>query len=349
MTARRLPHGGDPAELEDRFPRPAGGWLDLSTGINPHPYPLPDMGVDLAARLPDSRLLASLSDAARAAYGVTDENAGVACGPGSQAIIQALPRLVDRGVAAVLRPTYGEHMRCWAQASHSVMPVTQLERADSIRPRHMVVGQPNNPDGQRFRPEVLRSLADRMAEAGGILVVDEAFCDFEPEISLAPWAGRDGLVVLRSLGKSYGLAGLRLGFALGPQALMDALAAALGPWAVSTPAAWAGTQVLVDADWRSGMAATLGEEIATLDRLVAAYGLVVTGGTALFRLVRVGDGPGFRDRLAEQGVAVRAFSDMGDSVRIGLPADEAGWQRLDQALAAATGARRAAGTAGQEA
>jgi cobalamin biosynthetic protein CobC len=273
--------------------------------------------------------MASLEAAARACYGVP-RAAEVVAAPGSQALIQWLPRLRPGGDVAILGPTYSEHGPAWRDAGHRVALVDDFEAlADADI---AVLCNPNNPDGRILTPERLLALHARLAAKGGWLIVDEAFADAEPATSLAAASGLPGLIVLRSLGKFFGLAGLRLGFALTDQKTGGALAGALGPWAVSTPAAIIGARALGDTAWIAATRQALPERAARLDRLLVGAGFEIIGGTALFRLVRSAGAEALFANLAGAGVCVRRFSDRPEILRFGLPAASA-WERLGAAVA----------------
>lgn len=323
-----IDHGGDWAEAEARFGKPRDGWVDLSTGIAPFAYPVDGIAPDVWQRLPDGRAMAALRDAAAACHGVADA-ACVVAAPGSQAILQWLPRLRGRSGVAVVGPTYAEHAHVWRNAGHEVAEVADMPKtgADVV-----VVVNPNNPDGRRHAPESLLAAADALAARGGWLVVDEAFADVTPEISVASQVGRPGLIVVRSFGKFYGLAGLRVGFALLPVDLARQLESAVGPWAVSGPAAAVAARALADDSWRTAQRARLSEAAEDLCHLLTEAGLKVVGGTDLFVLAESGDAPATFERLARAGILVRRFADRPRLLRFGLPGIEAHWARLKVAL-----------------
>lgn len=332
-AAAPIEHGGDPAQLEARFGKPEGGWLDLSTGINPTAYPVPDMPGEVLARLPLKAELDALLDAARSAYGVP-KDAAIVAAPGTQVLIQHIPALFAPSEVTVMGPTYGEHAPAWAAAGHAVSDVSSI-CAQAARPAPFaVLVHPNNPDGRTQTTEGLLAFADELHDRGGALVVDEAFADVTPDLSVTPHAGRDGLIVLRSFGKFFGLAGVRLGFAVCAPDVAEDLAAKLGPWAVSGPALWAGTHALSDAAWISGMRNALKLDALRLDGMLADAGLDVIGGTDLFRLVQSDDAQAIYERLARAGILVRPFSYNPKWLRFGLPGAERDWSRLKAALKA---------------
>ena len=233
-------HGGDLATAKALFPQAPEPWIDLSTGINPIPYPLPELPLSLWQRLPGKADEAALLAAARAAYRIRPES-GLVAAPGTQILIELLPRVMPAAKVAVLGPTYGEHAPAWRKAGATVQEIGDLAEIGGANV--VVLVNPNNPDGRIVSQEALIALAGSLAARGGLLVVDEAFTDFAPETSLLPILP-EGALILRSFGKAYGLAGLRLGFAVGESRFTDALLAMLGPWAVAGPALHVGAVAL---------------------------------------------------------------------------------------------------------
>ena len=229
-----------------------------------------------------------------------------------------------------MSPTYGEHGHVWRRAGHEVSEIDRLEMAGDYE--IVVVTNPNNPDGRICEPARLAGLSDALAESGGWLIVDEAFADVTPAISLAPLAGRPGLILLRSFGKFFGLAGLRLGFAAGPTDLISAFETRLGPWAVSGPAMEIGTRALRDSMWIETTRAVLAARRARLDTALQAAGFSVMGGTDLFRLTAHDHAPAFYAHLGRSGILVRNFPEHPNWLRFGLPGSEADFLRLEKAL-----------------
>jgi cobalamin biosynthetic protein CobC len=321
-------HGGDLAAAEARFGRQPDGWLDLSTGISPFPYPLPQFDLSSCHRLPDVTLEDALRRGAAESYGAADAEQ-VVVAAGSQTIIQTLPRLRPFSRVAVVGPTYSEHVNSWTSSGHQILPCETVERIGDAEV--VVVVNPNNPDGRRYDLQRLREIAADLAAKGGVLVVDEAFGDIEPEQSLIPHVG-PGLLVLRSFGKFFGLAGLRLGFAIAEPSLARLLRATLGPWPVSGPALQVGRIALADKPWIESARANLIREAALLDSLLSQAKLSVTGGTALFRLVNAPRAWALYEHLGQRGILVRPFVASPRWLRIGLPPGKTGRQRLADAL-----------------
>src|SRR5579871_820756 len=316
-------HGGNLDVARKRFGGRAEDWIDLSTGINRRAYPARELaGRDFCA-LPSRAEIESLHDAARQAYGTS---APVLALAGAQAAIQLLPRLADPGRARILAPTYNEYAPTLTAAGWQVEEVGDL---DALAGADLaVVVNPNNPDGRRHDAIALlgvRLLVNR-------LVIDESFVDAVPDLSLASEAGREGLLILRSFGKFYGLAGLRLGFVLGPEADVAALSTMAGPWPASGPAIAVGKRALLDRDWAIATRMRLARDTLRLDALADGVGWTLVGGTALFRLYDVGDARAAQDRLAHAQIWSRIFQRHPRWLRLGLPGDEFEWARLADAL-----------------
>lgn len=325
-----LHHGGDLARVMAAPGAYCGRWLDLSTGINPWPYPVGELHQSLWARLPGSAAEGLLREKAALYYRATDPEC-VAAAPGSQALIQWLPRLRAFSRVAVLGPTYGEHAAAWSAAGHELATVTAPD-ALTADWDVSVVTNPNNPDGRRLAPGWLLSIAEALARRQGWLVVDEAFADLEPALSLAPETARPGLIVLRSFGKFFGLAGLRLGFALAAPPLAARLRAALGPWAVSGPAAAIAAAAFADDYWIESTRARLAAAAGRLDALLGEACLRTVGGTTLFRQVETPHAEMVRARLLGHGIYVRDFPEQPAWLRFGLPPNEEAFARLRRAL-----------------
>lgn len=314
-------HGGNIDMARARF----GGadWIDLSTGINRVPYPLPSLPEEAWTALPTRAAMAALLDTAASAYRSDAPMIAVA---GAQAAIQMLPRLAAPGCARVLAPTYNEYagvLRAAGWRVEEVATLSEIEGADLA-----VVVNPNNPDGRSHPPETLRALTGGV----GRLVVDESFADARPDLSLAAAAGQDRLLVLRSFGKFYGLAGVRLGFVLGPQSDIAALAAMAGPWPISGTAIAVGQAALSDGAWAETTRARLCREILRLDDLAVSAGWQPHGGTELFRLYDTPDATLAQDRLARNRIWSRIFPFSARWLRLGLPGGAAEWDRLAAAL-----------------
>ncbi|WPP45793.1 threonine-phosphate decarboxylase CobD [Pseudomonas sp. AN-1] len=323
-----LEHGGRLRAAAQRYGIPLADWLDLSTGIAPEPWPLPAIPLEAWARLPEED--DGLEAAACACYGARHALALA----GSQAAIQALPELLPAGRVGVLGLSYAEHAHAWRRVGHRLVRLdaaaidAQLDRLDAL-----VLANPNNPTGERFAPAQLLAWHARLQARGGHLLVDEAFIDCTPELSVAAFSDRPGLIVLRSFGKFFGLAGVRLGFVLAEPGLLASLRERLGPWAVSGPARALGLQALdgANAGARRRRAAELQRQGAALAELLSAHDLHPAGGCALFQWLPRIDAAALHDFLARRGILVRLFSEPA-SLRFGLPASEAGWQRLARAL-----------------
>jgi cobalamin biosynthetic protein CobC len=325
-----LEHGGDLGVARKLFPGAPEPFVDLSTGINPFAYPMPALPSDVFARLPEPAAIELLAAIAARTYGAPSA-AHVVVAPGTQSLLSHVFALVPIGRAAVLGPTYAEHARVAGLIGHRVCETDAIEPLRDAR--LAVVVNPNNPDGSLLQREALLSLADDLRINEGLLVVDEAFMDVGPTgMTLAPDVGRGPIVVLRSFGKFFGLAGLRLGFALAAPEIAQRLRLALGPWAVSGPAIAAGAHALADQDWIDTTRVRLAAAAMRLDALLHQARLQVLGGTSLFRCVQSSADALVFFRLGQAGILVRRFTERPDLLRFGLPGDEPAWERLRAAL-----------------
>lgn len=317
-------HGGNLDWAAQRFGGRLADWIDLSTGINRRPYPVGEIEPRHWTALPPRSDIESLLDAARQAYGT---EAPILAMAGAQAAIQLLPRLAPPGRACVLAPTYNEYAATFLAGGWEVTEVSTL---DALAGADLaVVVNPNNPDSRRHDKAALLSLLPRV----GRLVVDESFADAIPELSLAAGAGQKGLLILRSFGKFYGLAGLRLGFVLGAEDDVAALSAMSGPWPVSGAAIAVGRRALLDRAWAKATIARLEDDCLRLDTAVEARGWQLVGGCPLFRLYDVGDAVAAQERLAHRRIWSRVFGQHAGWLRLGLPGDDNEWSRLSEALA----------------
>lgn len=324
-------HGGSLGRARSLFPHAPEPWIDLSTGINPHSYPLFDLPATALTRLPEFSSAGRLQAAAAVAYGAPSP-LHVALAPGTQILLPRVFSLMKPGRAAILGPTYAEHVRAATLAGHSAVEVRDfslLADADLA-----VVVNPNNPDGSIVSRADLLVLAETLRRRGGLLIVDEAFMDVGPrEESLCGDVDEGGIVVLRSLGKFFGLAGVRLGFAIASVDIAERLDAEFGPWSVSGPAMEYGLRALRDLDWQEAMRQTLAAEAARLDAVLAAYGAPADGGTSLFRHVTHPRANGLFVALGQAGVLVRNFADRPHVLRFGLPGSDDEGFRFEIALA----------------
>jgi len=326
MTLGQPQHGGEPP-FSVGTERP--DWLDLSTGIAPFAYPFSFPGASAWQKLPRLREEQAALTAAGQYFGLGRQS-DICLGPGSQALLQLLPELLPTGAVGVLSPTYGEHAYRWAQAGHQVHEVAGFAELPP-ECRYVVLVNPNNPTGALHEPRDLLSLAALLAAREGYLIVDEAFCDVLPDSSLAAYAGEPGLLILRSFGKFFGLAGLRLGFLLGPVEILSKARLRIGPWSVNGPALAIAAQAYNDDVWIAAHRQRLAGQAAKLHGLLAGHGEIL-GGTDLFVLLssdRAGD---ILARLAAAHIHVRDFAEQKTWLRFGLPGDAAAWSRLQDAL-----------------
>lgn len=305
-------HGGGLDAAVSNYGGTRASWLDLSTGINPVPYPLPTLTDDAWTALPDHAAFTRLEAAARAFWDIP-KTADVLAVPGASAAIARIPALAKAGAVAIPGPTYNEHAAAFAQAGWFVGE-TGLDACVAVHP--------NNPDGRMWQADELRT---------PLRIIDESFCDVTPTQSLIAEAAQPGTVILKSFGKFWGLAGLRLGFVIGDPALIAQLRDAVGPWQVSGPALQIGAEALSDFAWAEETRDRLKADAARLDALMTGMGALNIGGTSLFRLYEVADAQAAQEHLAQAHIWSRIFPYADNWLRLGLPAPEA-WSKLEAAL-----------------
>lgn len=314
MTSHAPDHGGGVDAAAQQYGGVRSDWLDLSTGINPVPYVVPEFSAQDWCVLPDRDAFEALTTAARSFWRVP-QNAAILAAPGASCLIARIPALMDRGKVYIPQPSYNEHRLAFSASGWEIMATAGAGAT--------VLVHPNNPDGRQW------GAAD---VTGQICVIDESFCDLMPEKSLIAQADRPGVIVLKSFGKFWGLAGLRLGFAIGDPGLIGHLAQMLGPWPVSGPALRLGAQALGDGAWAIDAQARLTADAARLDALMCAAGATVAGGTGLFRLYDTDDAGRWQRSLARAKIWTRIFPYSARWLRLGLPGCAKDWTRLAHAL-----------------
>lgn len=323
-----IDHGGRLSLARARWPDAPGPWIDLSTGINPWSYPVGDPDHRAWARLPDPAALAALEAVMARAFGVASDRVA-ACG-GSETALRLLPLLFPVGVrVGIAGPTYGSHADAWHGAIMAPL-ATLIARLDTVDV--LVVVRPNNPDGALADEALLGDAARALAARGGALVLDEAFADALPGASLAARDWAAGAIILRSFGKTYGLAGLRLGAVIAPAAMAARLRRTLGDWPVSEPAIAIGARAYADDVWLAATRDRLAEAARRLEGLLGDLGFMSGGACPLFRLVEHDRAGVLHDRLARHGIWTRIFADNPHWLRLGLPGSPAAWTRLAAAL-----------------
>lgn len=321
-----LEHGGNLGLAAKQYSIPLENWLDLSTGINPHGYTVPTVPQTWYQRLPLEQ--DGLVEAACAYYGCLYALPTA----GSQAAIQVLPQLRAACRVAMPRTMYQEHAHAWQQHGHqvcffdSVPSATLLQTVDVL-----LLCNPNNPTGQRYTAAQLLAWHAELNKRQAWLIVDEAFMDAAPEHSVAPNSHLEGLLVLRSLGKFFGLAGLRVGFLLAHPSILHTVQTLLGPWSLTGPSRYIARQALENNTWQTHMRQKLHVASKQLNDLLRAHQLVPAGGTALFQYVAHSNSREIHRHLAQQGVWVRLFDNHATALRFGLPPEHA-WPILENAL-----------------
>lgn len=328
----RLLHGGRLHAAALHYGGNVADWLDLSCALNPEPWPVPALPLDVFARLPDDD--DGLLESAAAFYGTRH----LLLLPGSQTAIAMLPRITGRSHRVWVPDCgYAEHAHCWARAGHQLQRYDTLPSPETLRRHDVVVCiRPHNPLADCTDRQTLQDLHERLSTLEGLLVVDEAFIDATPEASLIVADMPEHLVVLRSFGKFFGLAGLRLGAIAAAPRWLNRMDEGLEPWCINSPARYIARLAYADRSWHHAARArlcrasrALAEQLQT--RLSVRPEQIKT--CALFVTLQLGEthATALHDALARQAILVRIFKHEG-LLRFGLPPGTAGVQRLDNAL-----------------
>ena len=326
-----LKHGGRILAAAKKYHIAQEEWLDLSTGLNPNGWPVPDVPSEVWQALPEDD--DGLQTAACQYYGCD------ACLPvaGSQAAIQTLPTLRSRSKVGVISPTYAEHEYNWQQAGHDVVQLKLEEVEDHINALDvLVIINPNNPTGKIVAVKQLLEWHQKLSTRGGWLIVDEAFMDVTPENSLVASGVKPGLIILRSMGKFFGVAGIRCGFVISDNEVLQRLAQKLGPWSLTGPTRYIAKKSLLDKSWHIETRKALNDAGIRLHTVLSQAGLSPNIGTHLFQWSEHFKSKEIHEALAKQGILTRLFekntNTSSPSLRFGLPANERQWCKLNEAL-----------------
>lgn len=323
-----LNHGGQLLQAANYYQIPIEQWIDLSTGINPNGWPVPNIPSEVWLRLPEQD--DGLIEAAQSYYRCQS----ILPVAGSQSAIQTLPRLIKTSKVACLYPSYAEHRYNWMKYGHTVVKVKpHIDAIDLIinEVDILLLVNPNNPSGHVFTTDQLLKWHHQLAKKNGWLIIDEAFADMDLGHSLSSYPIADGLVILRSLGKFFGLAGIRCGFVIGSENLLNDIESHLGPWTINNPGRYVAKQALLDTTWQINTLQSLNIQSKRLNTLLLEFGLPPSGGTDLFQWCKTPSAANIHHQLCTQGILCRLF-DHPTSLRFGLPKDEPAWQQLKAAF-----------------
>lgn len=326
-----LKHGGRILAAAEKYHIAKEEWVDLSTGLNPNGWPVPDVPAEVWQSLPEDD--DGLQAAACQYYGCD------ACLPvaGSQAAIQTLPRLRPHSKVGVISPTYAEHEHKWKHSGHDVFQLRLEEVEKNINTLDvLVVVNPNNPTGEIIEIKKLLDWYQCLSNRGGWLIVDEAFIDTTPGKSLVSSGIKPGLIILRSMGKFFGVAGIRCGFVMGDKELLQRLAAELGPWSLTGPTRYIAEKALLDTAWQIKTRQKLTASSERLGKVLSQAGLAPNASTALFQWVEHTHVKEIYEICAKKGILIRLFEKKTKSslpsLRFGLPGNENEWRQLNDVL-----------------
>lgn len=313
MTQKR-DHGGGIDAAIAQYGGARSEWLDLSTGINPNPFPLPPFTSENWGSLPDVKLFKDLEVAARRFWNIPKEAAVLAV-PGASSAIARIPNLsTTKGSVRIVTETYNEHASAFRTAGWQVSARGQ----DAS-----VTVHPNNPTAEFVSaPNIPKT---------PLTIIDESFCDIAPDHSHIEMARNAGTIILKSFGKFWGLAGLRLGFAIGDPTLIHELRETIGPWQVSGPALVTGITALNDFEWAQNTRENLKQDAQRMDALLTRAGAKIVGGSTLFQLYSVDNAQAWQDKLAKGKVLSRVFPYSQNWLRLGLPHPDR-WDQLEGVL-----------------
>ena len=320
-----LEHGGDLSKASVKYRRDESQWLDLSTGIAPWSWPIPQIPESVFASLPSNN--GKLEQAAAAYYG----NSSLLAVPGSQAAISHLPRFFSKCKVGVLWPSYAEHFASWQHYGHQVVALKQHEIDEQLETlRILVVVNPNNPTSQFIPLNTLLDWKHRLAKNNGFLIIDEAFIDTQPQQSfLHSGLDLNNVIVLRSLGKFFGLAGVRLGFIFAHQSILQFLQSQLGPWSVNHVAQCLGSQALLDKPWHIKQTLRLQQNARQLQQAFSKWSGLLS--SDYFVWIQTKNAESIHEHFAKAGIWTRLFSQP-KSIRIGLPKNKNDWKELRKAI-----------------
>lgn len=339
LDGRLALHGGRLGDARALHPNAPEPWIDLSTGINPSPYPAPRASAGARARLPEPQQLCELETTAARAFGVGEPDRVTAVA-GSEAALRLIPHVLGpTREACIAGPMYSSHADAWQRAGARLNLVAPSNASGIGTGTVFTLVNPNNPDGHVTARERVLALHDELAVRDGFLVVDEAFADVEPACSVAPNAGSaryPRLIVFRSFGKFFGLAGLRLGFVIAAPSIAARFRGLLGDWPLTAETIAAGLAAYADESWAERTRARLQSAARRLDALLTRNGFILVGGTSLFRLARTDVARSRFEQLLRAGILVRPFDHDPTLLRFGLPHGAAAWRRLATALRSPT-------------
>ncbi len=322
-------HGGDIIWAANTFGIPHENWLDLSTGISPWSWPCENMPIEPFRTLPPND--DQLRETARKYYACDVEH--ILPVPGAQFLISMIPFWVKKGRVALPSIGYREHLNAWIKAGHDTVfyrdpheIFSMIEKGDL---NYIVIINPNNPTSEKMSPDTVLAIQSQLRQKHGqnrLLVLDEAFSDSFPELALPNTERDSNTLVLRSFGKFFGLAGVRLGFFIANPKWLSKFRDVHGPWLVSHPALWLASRALADTPWINQQRRRIKAQSEALRGfLLEHYDDAMIRSSDLFQTVFASADELYRDFLAfaQQGILLRyqSYGDHSAWLRFGLPGE----------------------------
>ena len=309
-----IEHGGNLDKAISFYGGKESEWIDLSTGINPNSYPIPKLSISDWRSLPTKTEIKDLESIIKSKQKISSEIIMV---PGAQMAINFLPFLLkgEGTEVRILTPTYNEYNYCFTNTGfkvNSCQKFNQLFNSDIA-----IIVNPNNPDGKIYEINELFELSKSVK----ILIVDESFIDSVECDSIVNQLNEDvsNIIVIRSFGKFFGLAGLRLGYVFSGKEIIRKFKRFFGPWQISKMSVKIATIAFSDDVWIKKTKNNLNEKANAIDNLMKKINWKITGGTNLFRLYSTSNSDLAQKLLAEKFIWSRKFSYSKKWIRLGIP------------------------------
>ena len=304
-------HGGDIDNAIKKYGGNKDDWIDLSTGINPNHYPYKLINIRELQNLPYKNDIDNLNKLAKKYFQTT---ACVRAVSGAQGGINILPFLLPNKTVSILSPTYNEYQNVFSNSLKKIINVKNL--SELKKSQIAIICNPNNPDGKLYSNDNLLKISKSVE----YLIIDESFIDQYPRKSLShKLDDQTNILILRSFGKFFGLAGIRLGFLISNKEIDKKIQFLIGNWPISNVAINVASKALIDHVWIMNTISFLKEGSYFLDCLASEINWKVVGGTNLYRLYETPNAHDAQNKLANFKIWSRRFSYSKKWIRLGIP------------------------------